>query len=147
MGRRGHGEGSIYQRKDGRWTAAITLEDHKRKTFYGRTRKEVQDKLKVALREQGLVFCNRNGEHVVEWWYSAHVFHKLLAEAGLPEIRFHDLRHSMATILLAANVNPKVVQERLGHSTIATTMDIYSHVLPSMQQDVARKIGEMFKDE
>jgi len=84
---------------------------------------------------------------VVEWWYSAHVFHKLLAEAGLLEIRFHDLRHSMATILLAANVNPKVVQERLGHSTIATTLDIYSHVLPSMQQDVARKLGEMFKDE
>ena len=52
MARRGHGEGSIYQRKDGRWTAAITLEDHKRKTFYGRTRKEVQEKLKVALREQ-----------------------------------------------------------------------------------------------
>jgi len=70
-----------------------------------------------------------------------------MAEAGLPEIRFHDLRHSMPTILLAANVNPKVVQERLGHSMIATMMDIYSHVLPSMQQDVACKLGEMFKDE
>ena len=52
MANRGHGEGSIYQRKDGRWTAAITLENHKRKTFYGKTRKEVQDKLKVALHEQ-----------------------------------------------------------------------------------------------
>ncbi len=60
---------------------------------------------------------------------------------------FHDLRHSMATILLAANVNPKVVQERLGQSTIATTLDIYSHVLPSMQQDVARQLGDIFKDE
>src|SRR6266699_1404808 len=52
MGRRGHGEGSIYRRKDGRWTAAITLESHKRKTFYGETRKEVQDKLNAALHEQ-----------------------------------------------------------------------------------------------
>ncbi len=52
MARRGHGEGTIYQRKDGRWTAAITLEDHKRKTFYGKTRREVLEKLKIALREQ-----------------------------------------------------------------------------------------------
>ena len=53
----------------------------------------------------------------------------------------------LATILLAAGVHPKVVQERLGHSTIAMTMDTYSDVLPSMQEDVARKLGEMFKDE
>ena len=52
MARRGHGEGSIYQRNDGRWTAAITLENHKRKTFYGKTRKEVADKLNTALQEQ-----------------------------------------------------------------------------------------------
>lgn len=48
---------------------------------------------------------------------------------------------------LTANVNLKVVQEQLGHSTIATTLDIYSHVLPLMQQDVARQPGKMFKDE
>src|SRR5258707_470715 len=52
MARRGHGEGSIYQRNDGRWTAAITLENGRRKTFYGKTRKEVQEKLKIALHEQ-----------------------------------------------------------------------------------------------
>src|SRR5215467_8448501 len=50
--RRGHGEGSIYQQTDGRWTAAITLENRKRKVFYGRTRREVQEKLKQALHEQ-----------------------------------------------------------------------------------------------
>ena len=58
-------------------------------------------------------------------------------------MRFHDLRHSAATILLVAGVHPKVVQERLGHSTIAMTMDIYSHVLPSMQQEAADKIDDM----
>ena len=52
MARRGHGEGSIYQRKDGRWTASITMEGRKRKTFYGKTRKEVQEQLKTALHQQ-----------------------------------------------------------------------------------------------
>src|SRR5947209_17661062 len=52
MAHRGHGEGSIYQRKDGRWTASITLEGRKRKTFYGKTRKEVQEQLKMALHQQ-----------------------------------------------------------------------------------------------
>ncbi len=73
------------------------------------------------------------------------IFYKLLADASLPDMRFHDLRHSAATILLVAGVHPKVVQERMGHSTIAMTMDICSHVLPSMQQDVADKIDDMFK--
>ena len=73
-------------------------------------------------------------------------FHALLARAGLPEMRFHDLRHTMATILLGADVHPKKVQERLGHSKIAITMDTYSHVLPSMHQDVARKLDDLFKE-
>lgn len=65
----------------------------------------------------------------------AKTFYRLLTKGGLPYMRFHDLRHSMATILLSAGVHPKVVQECLGHSTIAITMDTYSHMLPSMQQD------------
>jgi integrase len=60
-------------------------------------------------------------------------------------MRFHHLRHSAATILLVADVHPKMVQERLGHSTIAMTLDVYSHVLPSMQQEAAYKIDDLFK--
>jgi integrase len=56
------------------------------------------------------------------------------------------LRHTMATILLESDVHPKKVQERLGHSKIAITMDTYSHVLPSMQQDVARKLDDLLKE-
>ena len=63
----------------------------------------------------------------------------------MPDMRFHDLRHSAATILLAAGVHPKVVQERMGHSSIVLTINIYSYVLPSMQQDAADKIDDMFK--
>ena len=65
-------------------------------------------------------------------------FKPLLKKAGLPyTIRFHDLRHTYATLLCSTNVNPKVVQEMLGHANISQTMDIYSHVLPNMQDEAA----------
>ena len=70
-------------------------------------------------------------------------FKKLLKKAELPDIRFHDLRHSAATLLLSLGVHPKVVQELLGHTQISMTMDIYSHVLPSMQQDAVGKLNTL----
>lgn len=72
-------------------------------------------------------------------------FKALLEKAGLPDVRFHSLRHFHATSLLKKNVNPKIVQERLGHSRISETLDIYSHFVPSMQQEAADKIDEIFK--
>ena|SRR5215470_11798793 len=71
-------------------------------------------------------------------------FKPLLKKAGLPEsIRLYDLRHSCATLLLAENENPKVVSERLGHSTTTLTLDTYSHVLPSMQRGASDKLENM----
>jgi integrase len=64
----------------------------------------------------------------------------VLKRAGLPQIRFHDLRHCHATLLLQQGANPKVVQERLGHSTPAFTLAIYGHVLPGMQEEAARTL-------
>jgi hypothetical protein len=61
----------------------------------------------------------------------------------MPRIRFHDLRHTHATLLLQANVHPKVVEERLGHSSIKVTIDRYSHVIPSMQDEAAARIGAL----
>lgn len=70
-----------------------------------------------------------------------HEFTRILARStGLPRIRFHDLRHSHATQMLAGGVHPKIAQERLGHSSIAITLDLYSHVLPGMQEDAAAKV-------
>lgn len=66
---------------------------------------------------------------------------------GFPRLRFHDLRHTHATQLLASGVHPKVVQERLGHSTIAVTMDIYSHVTPGMQSEAVAKLDLAFGDQ
>ena len=68
-------------------------------------------------------------------------FHKMVRNAGVPTITFHGLRHTFATTLLANNVNPKIVQEMLGHATIKTTMDTYSHVLPNMQRSAAEQLG------
>lgn len=62
-------------------------------------------------------------------------------KAGLPAIRIHDLRHSYASIALARGVHPQVVQEALGHSTIAVTLDLYSHVVPSLQREAAKEMG------
>ena len=61
----------------------------------------------------------------------------LLATAGVPPMGLYSLRHTCATLLLMAGVNPKVVSERLGHASIKMTLDVYSHVLPSMQQAAA----------
>jgi integrase len=72
-------------------------------------------------------------------------FKDLLKRAGLPDIRFHDLRHTAATLMFEQDVHPKVVQERLGHSTITLTLDTYSHVLPSMQEDAADKMDTLLQ--
>jgi len=60
-------------------------------------------------------------------------------------MRFHDLRHSVATILLAAKIDLKVLSELSGHSSVAITADIYAHVLPEQQQEVVDKMGDLFK--
>jgi integrase len=64
------------------------------------------------------------------------------ARLDLPRIRFHDLRHACATHMLALGVHPKVASERLGHSRVAVTLDLYSHVLPGMQEDAAARVDE-----
>jgi len=63
--------------------------------------------------------------------------------AGLPRIRFHDLRHTHATLALAAGVHPKVVSERLGHATVAFTMDVYSHAIPALQAEAAEAVAAL----
>jgi integrase len=74
------------------------------------------------------------------WEFKAH-----LVEAGLPDIRFHDLRHTAATLLLTEGVHPKVVQEMLGHSQISLTLDTYSHTIPNMQTEAAEKMNTLLR--
>jgi integrase len=95
--------------------------------------------------EHGLVFANTQGGYLNPD-YLLDQFHRLLEHAGLPRMRLHDLRHSAATILLGKGTHPKLVQELLGHSSIDITMDIYSHVLPSMQHDMMEKWDDFLRE-
>src|SRR5207302_10401706 len=108
--------------------------------------RQLEAKLKAGAywQEHDYVFCTLHGthlgpNHVVE------EFKKVLKQAALPDIRFHDLRHSAATLLLSLGVHPKVVQELLGHTQISMTMDIYSHVLPGMQQEAMGRLDDALK--
>jgi integrase len=101
----------------------------------------------------GPVFCNTEGgwlfKSSVRTWSFLPILGRtngMLEQAGkprLPSFRFHDLRHSAATLLLLAGENPKVVSERLGHARIEVTLNIYSHVLPTLQQAAAEKMGRI----
>lgn len=71
------------------------------------------------------------------------LWNKLKVKSGLRNIKFHDLRHTHASLLLKENVHPKVVSERLGHSSIQITLDLYSHLFPNLQEDAAIGIGKM----
>jgi integrase len=74
-------------------------------------------------------------------------FARVLKNAGLPHVRIHDLRHTHATLLLKARVHPKVVSERLGYASVAITLDIYSHVLPGLQEAAAEKFDRILETE
>ncbi len=96
-------------------------------------------------RDQGLVFATQKGTLVNPSNLRRRSFAPLLEKAGLPRIRFHDLRHTCSTLLLARNVNPKIVSEMLGHATIAITLDTYSHVLPDMQDSATRALEDVLR--
>ncbi|HEV2236522.1 MAG TPA: tyrosine-type recombinase/integrase [Ktedonobacterales bacterium] len=87
-----------------------------------------------AWSDQDLVFCNEVGRPCDPKHIGVRLHHRLLAACGLPRIRFHDLRHTAATLLISRGVNPKVVSEMLGHASIAITLQTYTHVQPHMQQ-------------
>ena len=90
---------------------------------------------------QDLVFTTETGEAIDGRTLIRKWFRPLLKRAGLPPIRLHDLRHTYASIALANGTHPKVVQEALGHSTIAITMDLYSHVTTTLGREAARTMG------
>ena len=90
---------------------------------------------------EDLVFSHLDGkpylpDSVTHYWI------KLTRRLGLEGIRLHDARHTHATLMMKQGVNPKVVQERLGHSSVAVTIDTYSHVVPGLQEAAARRFDE-----
>lgn len=96
--------------------------------------------------DNDLVICTINGKpcsprNISRIWY------ELLKKSELPRLTFHDLRHTHASLLLKNNEHPKVVSERLGHSKIQITIDLYSHLFPNMQEEAAHKLGNMLFSE
>lgn len=102
---------------------------------------ETQRILGSEYADHDLVFCQANGKPQHAHNIAQRDFRRVIERARVPRIRFHDLRHTHATQLLRAGVHPKVVQERLGHSTPAFTLAVYSHVLPGMQEEAARTLS------
>ncbi len=98
----------------------------------------------TAYQDHDLVFAMPDGNPLKVRSFQEH-FEKLLSNAGMPRVRFHDLRHTYATLLLEAGEHPKVVQELLGHSQITMTLDTYSHVLPELKQAAAAKLGNILQ--
>jgi integrase len=107
-------------------------------------KKQLEEKMKLAglYKNHGLIFASTVGTPVNPENLVNRSFKPLLKKAALPTIRFHDLRHTCATLLLSRGIHPKLVQELLGHATIAMTLDTYSHYLPSMGDQAAGAMGD-----
>lgn len=91
------------------------------------------------------VFCDPAGGPIRKSNFLRRVWHPLRDKLKLPDVRFHDLRHTSATLLLSDGISPKVIQSRLGHSTIRLTLDRYSHVLPSMEDEAVGSFQTLLK--
>jgi integrase len=139
----------------GGWTFQETKTNRSRRTIH--LLPPLMRKLKAHKRKQGerrlklgadweahdLIFCGEAGNPLTIPNLTYRYFRPILENAELPRIRLYDLRHSCATLLLIADENPKVVSERLGHSTIVLTLDTYSHVLPTMQQRASERLDKL----
>lgn len=114
-------------------SAAIVLRQHREQ------QEAVRESMGTgAMLGSDLVFTSLEGAPMLPDTFT-HAWIKTARRAGFPNIRLHDARHTHATLLLKQGVHPKIVQERLGHATISTTLDTYSHVLPGLQQAAALK--------
>jgi integrase len=107
---------------------------------------QLQDRLAAGAdwEEWGLVFASLRGTPL-DPKNVTHRFQDVLKRAGVPRMRFHDLRHGCATLLLAQGENLKLIQEQLGHSTISTTADVYAHVLPEIQRSAADRLDGLLR--
>lgn len=109
---------------------------------------QIEEKMRLSktYNDRGFVFANERGDPLnPNNIYKRH-FRPLLKDAGLPRLRLYDLRHTCATLLLAAGEHPKVVSERLGHASVTLTLDTYSHVLPDMQDRATAKLESILFD-
>ncbi|HEY7232238.1 MAG TPA: tyrosine-type recombinase/integrase [Pseudolabrys sp.] len=107
--------------------------------------RQAEELLKLGVRlDDDCFVCAGEGGQAIQPQSLTHAWHRFLAGTNLPRVRFHDLRHSHATHMLASGVHPKIASERLGHATVGLTLDTYSHVIPGMQEDAVARIDAAF---
>jgi len=108
--------------------------------------RQAEELLRLGVRQNNATFLyTREDGGPIQPRSLTHAWRQMLAKTNLPRIRFHDLRHAHATHLLSSGVHPKVASERLGHSKVGITLDLYSHVLPGMQADAAARVDEALR--
>lgn len=106
---------------------------------------EMKLKLGNIYKDYNIVFCHEDGQYYRPTSINR-IFKRFIERSGVPNIRFHDLRHTHATLLLELGVNPKVVADRLGHSSVKITLDTYSHVSLDIQKEVAEVFSKRLKN-
>ncbi len=119
-------------------TVGVLRMHRERQLFARRAAREVWQ-------DTDLAFCDELGQELSPPAVSQ-AFRPACVRAGVPGIRFHDLRHTHACLLLRVGVNPKVVSERLGHSSVAFTLDTYAHAMPGMQPEAAEMYSRLVFD-
>ena len=134
----------LIQPKTTKGRRSIALDPTTVATLQAHRLRQLEERLQwgEAWHDSDLVFTREDGtvihpQRMTSW------FEQLARDAGLPKIRLHDLRHSYATAALAAGIPAKVVSERLGHASVMITLDTYSHILPSMQEDAAHSVAQL----
>jgi integrase len=134
----------VVEPKTAKGRRSVALDDMTVQALRSHRKAQLQERLKLgkAWQDSGFVFVREDGapyhpERILV------MFKRHAEAAGLPAIRLHDLRHTSATLALAAGVHPKVVQERLGHSSINITLDTYSHVVKGRQHEAAEKVAAL----
>jgi integrase len=139
-----HGGLSFSEPKTDKGRRSVALDPGTVTVLREHRRRQLEERLAwgSVWRDNGLVFCREDGSPVHPDGFTRR-FEQHVRAAELPPIRLHDLRHTHATLALAAGVHPKVVQERLGHATISITLDTYSHAIPAMQEEAAAKVAEL----
>jgi integrase len=130
--------------KTGRWQRSVALDPGTVRALRAWRKRQVEERMAwgAAWTDSRRVFTRENGTDLHPARVSE-LFDRLVKQSGLPRVRLHDLRHGHCTLALPAGVHPKVVQERLGHSSVAFTLDRYSHVVPAMQEDAAETVARL----
>lgn len=140
------GRGSVFARLRRHFKQFFNLSLHNLRTLVAHRLQQAEERLKAGADYQNhdLVFAANEGTPIMIRNLVRRHFKPRLKRANLKEsIRLYDLRHSCATLLLSAGENPKVVSERLGHASVSLTLDVYSHVLPTMQEAASQKLESL----